>query len=172
MLAMKIDYPTSQDALILNKFLILPKGEWDILCFWPSPCNTKNEILRPKISYITLNVSSCDWRAFWYVGISALHYYLAIHLHSQSWTLAGLLHTHVSFHMAGKQKKLPRAFCQLTGGKKVQIAALTMRWRRLLGMETQTYPHREKHQPEISQGADGGRSQESTLSQLPDNSWG
>lgn len=168
-LTLKIYYPTIHDAFILNQFLILPKGELDIPYFWPFPCNT-NEILKPKISDITLNVSSCDQRAFWCLNISdritIWHPAYTQNL-GHWWAFCSSM-----FHfMAGKQKHLPRAFCQLTGGGKVQISVLTMRKRRLPGMGKQTEPCREKRQPEIPQGTDGGQSQERTLSWLPDNSW-
>lgn len=39
------------------------------------------------------------------------------------------------FHFMAVKQKLPRAFCQLTGGGQVQISVLTMSWRKLLGME-------------------------------------
>jgi hypothetical protein len=61
---------------------------------------------------------------------------------------AGPLHNSLFHFMAEKQKTLPRALCQMTGGGDVQISVFTIRWRRPLGMEKLAYPCREKRQPE------------------------
>lgn len=132
---LEIHHPTGHGALLSDPFLMLWKGELDSLWFWPSHIAWRmnldpNYQMPPKGLQLWLQstlVLGIRW-----------HRYPALHLHSDQGRQRAL----TNHALWLENRRSSQSFLPNDSGKKVQISMLTMRWRRLLGMERQRYPQR------------------------------